>query len=340
MANLYGYNATKRRAVSSAAGTAFGLHGRMASCRTATPAARRRFDKLPWLDYGGRFSPLKAAVCVALLLPMASIAWRYGHNDLGARPLHQAIHEVGNWTLKLILLSLAVTPARRILQWPRLILVRRMVGVAAFAYAATHLLLYIADQAFDLVKVSEEIAVRFYLTIGFVALLILAAMAATSTDGMMRRLGGLHWRRLHQLIYFGAFLAVIHFFLQTKANVNEPWIMAGLYGWLMGYRLLALRYGSDSRTPLWAIGAFALVAGLATALGEAAYFSIKLGADPGLILATDLSLETGVRPAWVALMFPLAMTALGALRARQVRRARSQSSTTSRRSRPPLRLTA
>ena len=283
----------------------------------STAPIRRRFGKLPWLDYGGQFSPLKAAVFAALFIPMASIAWRYGQGELGARPLNQAIHEVGNWTIKLIFLSLAVTPARRILQWPRLILVRRMIGVAAFAYAMTHLLLYIVDQAFDLGKVAEEILLRFYLTIGFVVLLILSAMAATSTDGMIRRLGGRRWRRLHQLIYLGALLAVVHFFLQTKANVNEPWVMAGLYGWLMGYRLLAWRYGSDSRTPLWAIGALGLGAGLVTALGEAIYYWIKVDADPRLVLGADLSLATGVRPAWIALMIPVTITVFGLLRALQ-----------------------
>jgi sulfoxide reductase heme-binding subunit YedZ len=290
--------------------------------RISTKAPARRFDKLPWLDYGGQFSALKAVVFLALFAPVAAIAWRYGHDELGARPLNQAIHELGNWTLRLILLSLAVTPARRILQWPRLVLVRRMVGVAAFAYAAAHLSLYVADQAFELEKVVAEIALRFYLTIGFAALLILAAMAATSTDGMVRRLGGRRWRRLHRLVYFAALLAVIHFFLQSKANVNEPWIMAGLYGWLMGYRLLGWRYGGDARTPLWTIAALSLGAGLMTALGEAIYYWIKAGADPALILGADLSLATGLRPAWVALMIPAAITTLGLLRARQAARAR------------------
>jgi sulfoxide reductase heme-binding subunit YedZ len=292
--------------------------------RNPPPPTRptRRATKLPWLDYGGRFSPLKSAVFVALFVPLALIAYRYGHDELGARPLNEAIHQVGNWTIKLIFLSLAVTPARRILQWPRLILVRRMIGVGAFAYAATHLMLYAADQAFDLPKVAGEILRRIYLTIGFTTLLIVSAMAATSTDGMVRRLGGRRWRRLHRLIYAGALLAVVHFFLQTKAAVDEPWVMAGLYAWLMGYRILAWAYRSDSRVPLWSIGLMSLGSGVLTALGESVYYWIKLGVDPSLVLATNLTVAVGIRPAWVVLSITVGLTATGALRALHARRAK------------------
>jgi sulfoxide reductase heme-binding subunit YedZ len=296
----------------------------MTAERRSTPPAKapHRFTKLPWLDYSGRLSPLKGVVFVALFVPLALIAYRYGQDELGARPLNEAIHQVGNWTIKLIFLSLAVTPARRILQWPRLILVRRMVGVGAFAYAATHLTLYVADQAFDLAKVASEIVLRIYLTIGVTALLILAAMAATSTDGMVRRLGGRRWRRLHQLIYAGALLAVVHFFMQTKAAVDEPWVMAGLYAWLMGYRILAWRYRSDSRVPLWSIGLLSVGSGVLTALGEAVYYWIKLGVDPSLVLSANLMAEAGIRPAWVVLAIALGLTAVGALRALYTRRAK------------------
>ena len=208
----------------------------------------KQFQKAPWLDYGGRFLPLKAGVLVALFLPGVLVAYGYSHDQLGARPLNEAFHQIGNWSLKLIFLSLAVTPARNLLQWPRLILVRRMVGVAAFAYAAAHLGLYVVDRAFDLEKVVVEIALRFYLTIGFSALVILGAMAATSTDAMMRRLGGRRWRRLHQLAYGGALLAVLHFFMQTKASVNEPWVMTGTSALTVDPDGWTLRSSNHART--------------------------------------------------------------------------------------------
>lgn len=272
-----------------------------------------RLQKAPWLDYGGRFSPLKAAVFVGLFVPGMLVAYGYAHDQLGARPLNEAIHQIGNWALKLIFLSLAVTPARHLLQWPRLILVRRMVGVAAFGYAAAHLTLYVVDQAFDLEKVAAEIAVRFYLTIGFSALVILSAMAATSTDAMMRRLGGRRWRRLHQLIYGGALLAVLHFFMQTKASVNEPWVMTGLFAWLMGYRILAWARRSERRVPPWSIVGLSIASTLFTALGEAVYFWLKLGADPALVLSANLMTTVGMRPSWMVLAITLGLVLAGQL---------------------------
>jgi sulfoxide reductase heme-binding subunit YedZ len=272
-----------------------------------------RLRKAPWLDYGGRFSPLKAGVFLALFVPLAFVAVGYANDQLGARPLNEAIHQIGNWALKLIFLSLAVTPARHVLQWPRLILVRRMVGVGAFAYAAIHLVIYVVDQAFDLEKVAIEIALRFYLTIGFSVLLILSAMAATSTDAMMRRLGGRRWRRLHQLIYAGAFLAVLHFFMQTKAAVDEPWIMTGLYAWLMGYRVLVWARRSERRVSLWSIAWLSIASGLFTALGEAVYYWLKLGSTPALVLSGNLTASVGMRPAWVVLAITLSVTLAGAL---------------------------
>ena len=270
-----------------------------------------RLQKAPWLDYGGRFSPLKTAVFIALFVPGALVAYGYVDDQLGARPLNEAIHQIGNWALKLVFLSLVVTPARHLLQWPQLILVRRMVGVAAFVYAAAHLSLYVIDQAFDLERIAIEIAVRFYLTIGFSALVILSAMAATSTDAMMRRFGGRRWRRLHQLVYGGALLALLHFFMQNKASVNEPWLMTGLYVWLMGYRVLAWARRSERRVPLWSIAGLSIASALFTALGEAVYFWLKLAVDPTLVLSANLTTTVGMRPSWGVLAITLSLTLAG-----------------------------
>src|SRR6266404_1645955 len=195
--------------------------------------------KFPWQDYSGRTSPLKLAIFVALLGPASWTALEFAMGWLQPQPYTAAIREIGLWTIRLIFIALAITPLRQILQWPRLVLVRRMIGVAAFAYAITHLSLYTADQMFDIAKVASEIVSRIYLTIGFTAVLGLSALAATSTDGMVRRLGGRHWQRLHRLVYLIALLAVVHFCMQSKLDLWEPTIMAGIYGWLMGYRLVA-----------------------------------------------------------------------------------------------------
>jgi sulfoxide reductase heme-binding subunit YedZ len=191
-----------------------------------------------------------------------------------------------------------VTPLRQALQWPRLALLRRMIGVAAFAYAALHLALYMADQGLEMGKIVGEIVLRFYLTIGFLALAALALLAATSTDGMTRRLGGRRWRRLHLLVYPIAALAVVHHFLQSKANATELLVIAGLYFWLMGYRILG-RSRADRRVPLWALGALGAVASIGTALAEACYYHLRSGAPIELVLGANASLATGLRPSWI-----------------------------------------
>jgi methionine sulfoxide reductase heme-binding subunit len=270
--------------------------------------------KRPWRDNGGRLSPLKLAVFVALFMPGAWTLLSYPLGALGARPLNEAIHQFGLWGFRFLFLSLTITPARRLLQLPRLALVRRMIGVAAFAYIAIHLSLYIADQSFDLGKVASEIVLRIYLTIGFVALIGLAALAATSTDAMVRRLGGRNWTRLHRTAYVIGVLATIHYFMQRKLEIYEPTVMAGIFVWLMGYRLIASRYGERRRVPVWALFLLASSAGIATAAGEAAYFFLAMGVDPSRILAVDFSLAVGIRPGWIVLAVGLAATGLAAWR--------------------------
>ena len=268
----------------------------------------------PWNDYSRRLSPLKLAVFVALLLPAAWVAFAYAFERLGARPLNEAIHQLGLWAIRLVFLALAVTPLRQILRWPRLILVRRMVGVAAFAYVLGHLVLYAASEMFDLAKVASEIVLRVYLTIGFAALLGLAALAATSTDGMIRRLGGRRWQRLHRAVYAIGMLAVVHFSFQSKLDEWQPTVMAGLLGWLFGYRVLAWRFGDRGQLALSWVAALGLAAGIGAALGDAVYFRLAFHAPLLRVLGADFSLATGVRPAVVVLAIGLAITLVGALR--------------------------
>jgi methionine sulfoxide reductase heme-binding subunit len=279
---------------------------------------------LPWDDYSGRLSPLKLIVFVALFVPAGWVAFAYDFGLLGARPLNEAIHQIGLWTIRLIFLALAVTPLRQILQWPRLILVRRMIGVAAFAYVAAHFTLYAASQKFDLDKVASEIVLRVYLTIGFTALLGLAALAATSTDGMVRRLGGRRWQLLHRIVYVIGVLAVIHFWFQSKLDQWQPTVMAGLLGWLLGYRLLLWRFGKRGHLALPWVGALSVVAAVGTALGEAAYFRLAFHAPLLRVLDADFSRQTGIRPAVVVLAIGLAITAAGSVRAVTARPAKQR----------------
>lgn len=151
---------------------------------------------VPWIGPDNRVSLLKLVVFVALFLPGLWVAYQLDQGLLGPRPLNQAIHEIGLWTIRLLLLSLAITPLRQILRWPELILTRRMIGVTVFVYLLIHLFLYIADEKYDLLKVVSEIYLRIYLTIGFTALIGLAVLAITSTDRMIARIGGKAWQQI------------------------------------------------------------------------------------------------------------------------------------------------
>ena len=270
--------------------------------------------KYPWFDYSRRLSPLKLVVFVALFFPAIWVAAAFTMSWLGARPLNEAIHQIGLWTIRLIFVALAVTPLRQIWHWQRLILVRRMVGVAAFAYGLCHFGLYWVDQAFDVVKIATEIALRIYLTIGFTALLGLAALAATSSDGMVRRMGR-RWQSLHRLIYAIALLAVIHYWMQSKLEIWEPTIMAGIYFWLMGYRLLLKFVGVRGRLPLPWVAALVLAAPVLTGAGEAFYFWLAYGVSPMRVIDANFSLQTGLRPAVVVFGLAAGVTVIGVARA-------------------------
>ena len=269
----------------------------------------------PWCDYSRRLSPLKLAVFVALFMPAMWTAVSFWLGVLGPRPLNEAIHQIGLWVVRFIFIALAITPLKAILQWQRLILVRRMVGVAACAYVLVHFSLYVVDQAFDLAKAASEIVLRIYLTIGFTALVGLCALAATSTDGMVRRLGR-RWQKLHRLVYLIALLALVHYFMQSKLEVWEPTIFFGIYGWLMGYRLLAARFAVRGRLSLYWVGALGLVVAVLTALGETLYFRFAFPRVDSLrVIEANLSLVTGVRPAIVVFALGALVTSAGVIRA-------------------------
>ncbi len=280
------------------------------------------FRPYPLIDRAGRFAPLKAAVFVLLFVPGLWTAYDFAMGNLGPRPHDEATHEVGIWTLRFIFLSLAVTPLRELLQWSKLLAVRRMVGVAAFVYAFAHLMLYFVHQAFDVVKVASEIVLRIYLTIGFVALLGLAALAATSTDAMIRRLGAKRWRRLHQAVYVIGLLAVIHFFMQSKLNVYEPTIMAGLFVWLMLYRAVVAASAAARKAPLLVASGLAIVSAALTVLGEAIYFKLMMNVPMARVLAANLvfDIDLDPRPGWIVLAISLAVVIVAALRQLVLRR--------------------
>ena len=274
----------------------------------------------PCLARSGRLSVLKLIVFIALFLPGTWIAVELSLGWLAPKPVTEAIHDTGLWAVRILLVSLAVSPLRRIGQWHKLIVVRRMLGVAVLAYAAAHFTLYVVDEKFDIERIASEIVLRFYLTIGFVALLGLAALGATSTDAMVRRLGAQGWNRLHGFVYVIGVLALLHFMIQSKLDVSQPVLMMGLFLLLMGQRLLARVGHGDGVAGL---SGLAVAASLLTALFEAVWYHVRNGIDLGEVLSANVDFDSPLRPAWFVLIAGLADVGLRLLRGVWARQPRS-----------------
>jgi len=260
-------------------------------------------------DPAGRFSWLKTAVLAFAVSHALILLLRWQMHDLGARPITEAIHVTGLWAIRFLILSLAVTPARAVLDWGRVVMLRRMLGVTAACYAGAHLSLFALDQHFRLPHVASEIALRFYLTIGFVALLGLTALAVTSTDGWQRKLGA-RWKKLHRWVYGIAVLALVHYALQSKANVTDAMLLAGLFAWLMYWRLLRRRW----QRRLWPLLGLTLAAGATASVVEAGWYAVRNHVNPMLVWDANFHIAYGPRPAVWVLIAGVAVFALAALR--------------------------
>jgi sulfoxide reductase heme-binding subunit YedZ len=249
----------------------------------------------------GRWSGEKIIAFVGACLPALWLAWRALNGELNpARPVNEAIHSTGYWAVLFVVFSLAVTPARRMFAASKLINMRRTLGVTAFCYAVLHLTLYVVEQKYDLAKVASEIVLRIYLTIGFVALIGLIALAATSTDRMIKRLGGERWNRLHTIVYPIAILGVVHFLMQTKLDISDSVMVAGFLFWLFGYRLVYRHLGEVTAIRS---AALAIVAAVLTAVAEAAWYGATTGVIWWRVFAVNLDSEMAPRPAhWVAII--------------------------------------
>jgi sulfoxide reductase heme-binding subunit YedZ len=262
---------------------------------------------VPWRDRHGRLLPLKAAVLAASFVPGAVLAYWWAADMLGARPVNEVIHGTGDWTIRFLMISLAISPVARLLNWPRLLTVRRIVGLTALAYGLTHLSLYAVQQNFHLGFVASEIARRFYLTIGFVTLLGLGVLGWTSTDAWMRDLGR-RWKVLHRSIYVLAVIALLHYFIQSKSNVSEPVFVSGVYVWLMLWRALPMPW----QRSVLVLPPIAVLAALAAACIEFAWYGLATGINPWRVLAASETLRFGLRPAHYVALVGLAVALLAA----------------------------
>jgi methionine sulfoxide reductase heme-binding subunit len=196
------------------------------------------------------YKPLVFVAALAPLVWLTCGAFGWFGASLGADPVKELEHECGKTALNFLLLTLAVTPVRNILGLPQLLRLRRMLGLFAFFYAVIHFTIYVVlDLELNWSTLGADIAKRPYITIGFTALMLLVPLAATSTNGMMRRLGR-RWTSLHRLVYVIAILGVWHFYWQVKRDVREPLLYAGILALLLLYRVVRSRVVARARANL------------------------------------------------------------------------------------------
>ncbi len=180
----------------------------------------------------------KVALFLFCLAPLGVLAWRALHGGLTANPIEFVTHATGDWTLRFLIITLAVTPLRKILRLPQLIRFRRMLGLFAFFYGFLHFSIWLGvDKFFDWPEMMKDVAKRPFITVGFAGFVLMIPLAITSTAGWIRRLGGRRWQWLHRAIYLSAIAGVIHYYWQVKSDVRKPLQYAFLVGILLAWRL-------------------------------------------------------------------------------------------------------
>jgi sulfoxide reductase heme-binding subunit YedZ len=188
-----------------------------------------------------KFKLLKVAVFFAALIPLARLGLKAYQGELGANPIEVITHSTGDWTLIFLLLTLSITPLRRITGWQPWIRFRRMLGLYAFFYALLHLTTWLwLDKFFDVHEMVADVLKRRFITVGMTGLLLMLPLALTSTKGWIRRLGK-RWQKLHRLIYASAIAGVIHYWWLVKADVRKPEIYAVILAFLLGVRIVIAR---------------------------------------------------------------------------------------------------
>jgi methionine sulfoxide reductase heme-binding subunit len=180
----------------------------------------------------------KVLVFLLSLAPLAAIAWPFLHGDIIPNPVEFIQHATGDWTLRFLVFTLAITPFRKVFNLPELIRFRRMLGLFAFFYVCLHFSTYIGfDQSFDLSAIWKDVAKRRYITVGFLAFVLMIPLALTSTTGWIRRLGGKRWQALHRLVYISALAGVTHYYWLVKSAVLRPLAYGAIVAALLAWRL-------------------------------------------------------------------------------------------------------
>ncbi len=266
-------------------------------------------ELVPWTDRRGRFNTMRALSFGALMAPGLYLAARWLLNLLGPEPVTAAIHSTGYYAVWILLASLVVSPWKALAAAPNVVVLRRMMGNAALIYALIHLGLYAMDQQWRLGVIVMEIVKRFYLTIGFGVLVGLLVLGVTSTDGWARHLGGA-WKRLHRTVYVLTALGLFHYILQSKLDVSHALLAAGVFAWLMLWRVLPA--GRDRAWP-WLL-LITAGAGVLTLGAEYLWYGLATRISPVKVVLGELDLRYGLHPADQVLLLGLAATLVFVLR--------------------------
>jgi sulfoxide reductase heme-binding subunit YedZ len=183
---------------------------------------------------------MKVAVFILCLIPLLLLAWRAIHQDLGANPIEFITHATGDWTLRFLVITLAITPLRRLLGWPEMVRFRRMLGLFAFFYGCLHFTTYLwLDKFFDFAEITKDVWKRPFITAGFFGFILMVPLAITSTAGWIRRLGGRRWQLLHRLVYVTALAGVVHYYWLVKSDIRLPVLYGSIVLLLLTYRAVA-----------------------------------------------------------------------------------------------------
>jgi sulfoxide reductase heme-binding subunit YedZ len=268
-----------------------------------------RTELIPWTDKRGRIDRLRTTVFGLLLLPALWLLLRWALHWLGPEPVNAAIHSTGYWTIWLLVASLAITPLRALSGRPNIVVIRRMIGNAALVYAVMHLMLYAMDQNWRMLTVVSEILKRFYLTIGFVTLVGLVVLGATSTDGWVRVLGP-RWKRLHRLVYGLLVLGLLHYLLQSKLDVSQALVACGAFTWMMLWRLVPA--GKDREWPM--LAAISIGAAVLTVAYEYLWYRFGTHANPLRVVTSEFNTAYGLHPAGKVLLLGALITLASELR--------------------------
>ena len=244
----------------------------------------------PWQDREHGFSWLKASTFTLMFVPAIWLVYQVGTEQFGPVPLGGMTYWSGLWATALLMLALAITPVLTLSRWGRLIIVRRMIGVTALAYAIAHIIIYFALRFWNFASIAHEMATRLSLILAILATMGLIALGATSLDAAVRRLGAKGWQRLHNAIYVISALALIHYLLSPDIY-PEQYLMSGIFFWLMVWRVLNRR-GQGANAGVLAL--LAVASCLFTALLEAGWIWAYHGYEMSEILGVYFTLALGI----------------------------------------------